>query len=57
MHITVSIKRVPDSTQIRVHPVTNAIMHQGVPAMAEQFAEEEAGHVREIGKLLLQQRN
>jgi electron transfer flavoprotein beta subunit len=32
MHIVVCIKQVPGSAQIRVHPVTNAIMRQGVPA-------------------------
>ncbi|MFM2406450.1 MAG: hypothetical protein RL223_4330 [Pseudomonadota bacterium] len=26
MHIVVCIKQVPDSAQIRVHPVTNTIM-------------------------------
>jgi len=29
MHIVVCIKQVPDSAQIRVHPVTNTIMRQG----------------------------
>jgi hypothetical protein len=33
MHIVVCIKQVPDSAQIRVHPVTNTIMRQGVPAI------------------------
>ncbi len=33
MHIVVCIKQVPDSSQIRVHPVTNTIMRQGVPAV------------------------
>ncbi|WP_411756356.1 hypothetical protein [Sinorhizobium meliloti] len=31
MHLVVCIKQVPDSAQIRVHPVTNTIMRQGVP--------------------------
>ncbi|MDE2584702.1 MAG: electron transfer flavoprotein subunit beta/FixA family protein [Betaproteobacteria bacterium] len=45
MHIVVCIKEVPDSTQIRVHPVTNTIMRQGVPAIInpyDLFALEEA---------------
>ena len=45
MHIVVCIKQVPDSAQIRVHPVTNTIMRQGVPAMVnpyDLFALEEA---------------
>ena len=33
MHIVVCVKQVPDSSQIRVHPVTNTIMRQGVPAV------------------------
>ena len=45
MHIVVCIKQVPDSAQIRVHPVTNTIMRQGVPAIINPyvlFAIEEA---------------
>ncbi|MHB1591627.1 MAG: electron transfer flavoprotein subunit beta/FixA family protein [Sulfuricella sp.] len=45
MHIVVCIKQVPDSAQIRVHPVTNTIMRQGVPAIInpyDLFALEEA---------------
>ena len=37
MHIVVCIKQVPDSAQIRVHPVTNTIMRQGVPAIISPF--------------------
>lgn len=33
MHVVVCVKQVPDSSQIRVHPVTNTIMRQGVPAV------------------------
>ncbi|WP_027993946.1 electron transfer flavoprotein subunit beta/FixA family protein [Sinorhizobium meliloti] len=33
MHYVVCIKQVPDSAQIRVHPVTNTIMRQGVPTI------------------------
>jgi electron transfer flavoprotein beta subunit len=45
MHSIVCIKQVPDSAQIRVHPVTNTIMRQGVPAIInpyDLFALEEA---------------
>ena len=45
MHIVVCIKQVPDSAQIRVHPVSNTIMRQGVPAIVnpyDLFALEEA---------------
>jgi len=45
MHIVVCMKQVPDSAQIRVHPVTNTIMRQGVPTIIIPmifFALEEA---------------
>ena len=45
MHIVICVKQVPDSAQIRVHPVTNTIMRQGVPAIVnpyDLFALEEA---------------
>ncbi|MBA1143880.1 MULTISPECIES: electron transfer flavoprotein subunit beta/FixA family protein [Mesorhizobium] len=50
MHIVVCIKQVPDSTQIRVHPVTNTIMRQGVPTVInpyDLFALEEALRLRD----------
>jgi electron transfer flavoprotein beta subunit len=37
MHIVVCIKQVPDSAQIRVHPVTNTIMRQGVPTIINPY--------------------
>jgi electron transfer flavoprotein beta subunit len=52
MHIVVCIKQVPDSAQIRVHPVTNTIMRQGVPTIInpyDLFALEAALELR--GKL------
>lgn len=45
MHNVVCIKQVPDSAQIRVHPVTHTIMRKGVPAIVNPydfFALEEA---------------
>jgi electron transfer flavoprotein beta subunit len=50
MHSVVCIKQVPDSAQIRVHPVTNTIMRQGVPTIInpyDLFALEEALRVRD----------
>jgi electron transfer flavoprotein beta subunit len=50
MHIVVCIKQVPDSAQIRVHPVMNTIMRQGVPTIInpyDLFALEEALRVRD----------
>lgn len=50
MHIVVCIKQVPDSAQIRVHPVTNTIMRQGVPAIVnpyDLFSLEEALRVKD----------
>lgn len=50
MHILVCIKQVPDSAQIRVHPVTNTIMRQGVPAIVnpyDLFSLEEALQIKD----------
>jgi electron transfer flavoprotein beta subunit len=50
MNIVVCIKQVPDSAQIRVHPVTNTIMRQGVPTIInpyDLFALEEAFRLRD----------
>lgn len=50
MHIVVCIKQVPDSAQIRVHPVTNTIMRQGVPTIInpyDVFALEQALRLRD----------
>jgi electron transfer flavoprotein beta subunit len=50
MHIVVCIKQVPDSAQIRVHPVTNTIMRQGVPTIInpyDLFALEESLRLRD----------
>ena len=50
MHSVVCIKQVPDSAQIRVHPVTNTIMRQGVPTIInpyDLFSLEEALRLRD----------
>ncbi len=49
-NIVVCVKQVPDSAQIRVHPVTGTIMRQGVPAVLnpyDLFALEEALQVKD----------
>jgi len=51
VHIIVCIKQVPDSAQIRVHPVTNTIMRQGVPAIVnpyDLFSLEEALRLKDL---------
>lgn len=48
--MVVCIKQVPDSAQIRVHPVTNTIMRQGVPTIInpyDLFALEQALALRD----------
>ena len=50
MHIVDCVKQVPDSSQIRVHPVTNTIMRQGVPAVVNPYdlvSLEEALRIRD----------
>ncbi len=50
MRFVVCIKQVPDSAQIRVHPVTNTIMRQGVPTIInpyDLFALETAMRLRD----------
>jgi electron transfer flavoprotein beta subunit len=50
VHFVVCVKQVPDSAQIRVHPVTNTIMRQGVPAIINPYdlhAIEEALRLRD----------
>lgn len=50
LNLVVCMKQVPDSAQIRVHPVTNTIMRQGVPTIInpyDLFALEEAMRLRD----------
>ena len=50
MHIVVCVKQVPDFGHIRVHPVTNTIMRQGVPTIInpyDLFSLEEALRLRD----------
>ncbi|MDP1854350.1 MAG: electron transfer flavoprotein subunit beta/FixA family protein [Candidatus Omnitrophota bacterium] len=50
MHIVVCIKQVPDSTQVKIDPVTNTLMRQGVPSIINPydiFAIEEALRIKD----------
>lgn len=37
MNIVVCIKQVPDTTQVRIDPVTNTLMRQGVPSIINPY--------------------
>ncbi|MGH0347944.1 hypothetical protein NKY44_29835 [Sinorhizobium meliloti] len=43
MHLVVCIKQVPDPAQIGIDPVTNTIMHQGVPTAINPHASKLSG--------------
>ncbi len=50
MNIIVSIKQVPDTTEVRIDPVTNTLVREGVPSIINPFDEnaiEEALRLRE----------
>ena len=50
MDIIVSIKQVPDTTEVRIDPVTNTLVREGVPTIINPFDEkaiEEALRLRE----------
>jgi electron transfer flavoprotein beta subunit len=50
MNIIVCIKQVPDTSEVRIDPVTNTIIREGVPAIINPFDEnaiEEALRLRE----------
>ena len=50
MHIVVSMKQVPDTTQVRIDPDTNTLIREGVPSIINPFdvhAIEEALRLRE----------
>lgn len=50
MNIVVCIKQVPDTSEVRIDPVTNTIIREGVPAIINPFDEnaiEEALRLRE----------
>lgn len=37
MHIVVCVKQVPDTTQVRVDPVTNTLIREGIPTVVNPF--------------------
>ena len=37
MNILVCVKQVPDTTQIKIDPVTNTLIREGVPAIMNTF--------------------
>lgn len=37
MHIVVCIKQVPDTTEVKIDPVTNTLIRQGVPSIVNPF--------------------
>ena len=50
MHVIVCIKQVPDTTQVKIDPVTNTLMRQGVPSIInpyDNFALEEAFRLKD----------
>ena len=50
MNILVCIKQVPDTTQVKIDPVTNTLIREGVPAIVntfDQFALEAAARVKD----------
>jgi electron transfer flavoprotein beta subunit len=50
MHILVCVKQVPDSREIRIDPVTQTLIREGVPSIVniyDQHATEEAVRLRE----------
>ncbi len=37
MHVIVCVKQVPDTTQVRVDPVTNTLIREGIPTVVNPF--------------------
>ena len=37
MEIVVCIKQVPDTTEVKIDPVTNTLIRQGVPSIVNPF--------------------
>ena len=53
MNILVCIKQVPDTTIIKIDPVTNTLMREGVPAIVSPFdayAVEAAARIKDKDK-------
>gem|GEM_PF-3635619 len=50
MHVVVCVKQVPDSREIRIDPVTNTLIREGVPSIVNVFdlhGVEEAVRIKE----------
>ena len=50
MNILVSVKQVPDTTQVKIDPVTNTLIREGVPAIVntfDAFALEAAARIKD----------
>jgi electron transfer flavoprotein beta subunit len=50
MHIVVCVKMVPDTTQVKIDPVTNTLIREGVPFITNPFddhAIEEALRIKD----------
>jgi len=37
MHVVVCVKQVPDTTQVRVDPITNTLIREGIPTVVNPF--------------------
>ena len=37
MHVVVCVKQVPDTTQVRVDPITNTLVREGIPTVVNPF--------------------
>ncbi|MDR3566154.1 MAG: electron transfer flavoprotein subunit beta, partial [Negativicutes bacterium] len=37
MEIVVCVKQVPDTTEVKIDPVTNTLIRQGVPSIVNPF--------------------
>ena len=50
MNILVCVKQVPDTTQVKIDPVTNTLIREGVPAIVntfDAFALEAAARIKD----------
>lgn len=50
MHIVVCVKMVPDTTQVKIDPITNTLIREGVPFITNPFdgpAVEEALKIKD----------
>src|SRR5690606_26990474 len=50
LHVVVCVKQVPDSREIRIDPVTNTLIREGVPSIVNVFdlhGVEEAVRIKE----------